>query len=75
MHKENSSYKPLSLTIIDSVNHMEIKKIQIFKAKNSEKNASWKCLSLIVIDSVNRVNKQKVLSSNRFGRMQIHNKK
>ena len=40
MPKENASYKTLPLTIIDSVNHMEIKKIQLFKAKNAEKNAS-----------------------------------
>ena len=38
---------------------MEIKSIQIFKAKEyQKKNASYKCLSLIMLGSVIRVNKK-----------------
>ena len=40
--------------------------------KLSKENASYNCLSLIMLDSVIRVNKkEKVLSSNTIGRMQI----
>ena len=42
--------------------------------KIPKENASYKCLSLKMLDSVIRVNK-KLLSTNTFGRVQIHNKK
>ena len=42
--------------------------------KIPKENASYKCLSLKMLDSAIRVNK-KLLSTNTFGRVQIHNKK